>query len=98
VSAARTPPGKAYRGASTTLAQALGGHGTPWPVPAWSRGDRRRRDGLRVAARSTSSNVARQSALRAGLPTSIAGMSVDRQCSSRLIAAAIDAKQIMFDA
>ena len=38
------------------------------------------------------------SALRAGLPASVAGMSVDRQCSSGLMATAIGAKQIVFDA
>ena len=44
---------------------------------------------------STYMNVARQSALRAGLPTSVAGMSVDRQCASGLMAIAIAAKQIV---
>ena len=46
---------------------------------------------------STYMNVARQAALRAGLPTSVAGMSVDRQCASGLMAIAIAAKQIVCD-
>ena len=42
-------------------------------------------------------NVARQSALHAGLPTSVAGMSMDRQCASGLMAIATAAKEIMVD-
>ena len=46
---------------------------------------------------STGSNVARQAALRAGLPTSVAGMSMDRQCASGLMAIATAAKEIVVD-
>ena len=46
---------------------------------------------------SQGGNVARQSLLRAGLPTSVAGMSVDRQCASGLMAIAIAAKEIVDD-
>ena len=42
-------------------------------------------------------NVARQCALRAGLPTSVAGMTVDRQCASGLMAIATAAKEIIDD-
>jgi acetyl-CoA C-acetyltransferase len=42
-------------------------------------------------------NVARQCALRAGLPVTVAGMSVDRQCASGLMAIATAAKQIIHD-
>jgi acetyl-CoA C-acetyltransferase len=42
-------------------------------------------------------NVARQAALRAGLPDTVAGMSVDRQCASGLMAIATAAKQIIQD-
>ena len=42
-------------------------------------------------------NIARQAALRAGLPDSVAGMSVDRQCASGLMAIATAAKQIIND-
>ena len=43
------------------------------------------------------SNVARQSALRAGLPETVAAMSLDRQCSSGMMAIATAAKEIMHD-
>lgn len=43
------------------------------------------------------SNVGRQVALAAGLPDSVPGMSLDRQCSSGLMAIATAAKQIMHD-
>jgi len=46
---------------------------------------------------TTGVNVARECALRAGLPVSVAGMSVDRQCASGLMGIAIAAKQIMVD-
>jgi acetyl-CoA C-acetyltransferase len=46
---------------------------------------------------ATGSNVARQIALRAGLPVTVSGMTLDRQCSSGLMAVATAAKQIMYD-
>ena len=46
---------------------------------------------------STGYNIGRQAALRAGLPTSVAGMSVDRQCASGLMAVSIAAKEIIQD-
>ena len=101
VSTARTPIGKAYRGAfNDTQAQTLGGHAIAAAV------ERAKIEGAEVddviigaalQQGSTGSNVARQSALRAGLPTSVAGMSVDRQCASGLMAIAIAAKQIIVD-
>ena len=42
-------------------------------------------------------NIGRQAALRAGLPTSVPGQSLDRQCSSGLMAIATAAKQIVHD-
>src|SRR5699024_12739943 len=45
---------------------------------------------------SQGSNVARQGALRAGLPVTVPGMSIDRQCSSGLMAIATAAKQVLF--
>jgi acetyl-CoA acetyltransferase len=42
-------------------------------------------------------NIARTALLRAGLPVSVAGMSIDRQCSSGLMAIATAAKQIITD-
>jgi acetyl-CoA C-acetyltransferase len=46
---------------------------------------------------ATGFNVARQAALRAGLPDAVPGMTVDRQCASGLMAVSIAAKQIVVD-
>jgi acetyl-CoA C-acetyltransferase len=53
--------------------------------------------GAAVQQGSQGGNVARQSALRAGLPVTIAGMSVDRQCASGLMAIATAAKEVIHD-
>ncbi|MGZ2790665.1 acetyl-CoA C-acyltransferase, partial [Pseudomonas aeruginosa] len=42
-------------------------------------------------------NIARQVALRAGLPVTTSGMSIDRQCSSGLMTIATASKQVVFD-
>ncbi len=101
VSTARTPIGKAYRGAfNDTQAQALGGHAIKHAV------ERARIDpaeiedvimGAALQQGSTGQNTARQCAMRAGLPTSVAGMSLDRQCASGLMGIAVAAKQIVCD-
>jgi acetyl-CoA C-acetyltransferase len=46
---------------------------------------------------TTGQNVARQIALRAGMPVTVSGMTIDRQCSSGLMAVATAAKQVMYD-
>jgi acetyl-CoA C-acetyltransferase len=101
VAAARTPIGKAYRGAfNNTQAQTLGGHAIAAAVER-SRIDPGEVDdvviGTAMQQGSTGGNIARQAALRAGLPTSVAGMSLDRQCASGLMAIATGAKQIIAD-
>lgn len=101
VSTARTPIGKAYRGAfNDTQAQTLGGHAIASAVER-SGVDKAEIDDVIMGAAlqqgSTGTNVARQSLLRAGLPTSVAGQSIDRQCSSGLMAIATAAKQIISD-
>jgi acetyl-CoA C-acetyltransferase len=101
VSTARTPIGRAYRGAfNDTQAQTLGGHAIEHAV-ARAGVDKAEVDDVVIGAAlqqgSTYMNVARQAALRAGLPTSVAGQSVDRQCASGLMAIAIAAKQIVVD-
>jgi len=101
VAAARTPIGKAYRGAfNNTQAQSLAGHAIAAAV-ARSGIDPGEVDDVVMGAAmqqgSTGYNVARQAALRAGLPTSVAGMSLDRQCASGLMAIATGAKQIIVD-
>src|SRR5699024_9310712 len=101
VSTARTPIGTAYRGAcNDTQAQELAGHVIKHAV---------RRPGVEAgqaehvcpgAARQQGrqrSTVARPGALRAGLPVTVPGMSLDRQCSSGLMAIATAAKQVLFD-
>jgi acetyl-CoA C-acetyltransferase len=101
VSTARTPIGRAYRGAfNDTQAQTLGGHAIEQAVKRAGVDPAEIDDVVMGAAMqqgSTYMNVARQAALRAGLPTSVAGMSVDRQCASGLMAIAIAAKQIICD-
>jgi acetyl-CoA C-acetyltransferase len=101
VSTARTPIGKAYRGAfNDTQAQTLGGHVI---ANALNRAHVEGGEvddvvmGAALQQGSTGYNVARQCALRAGLPTSVAGMSVDRQCASGLMGISIAAKEIVND-
>ncbi len=101
VSTARTPIGKAYRGAfNDTQAQALGGHVIAAAL-ARAHVEGAEVDDVVIGAAmqqgSTGYNIGRQAALRAGLPTSVAGMSVDRQCASGLMAIATAAKEIVHD-
>jgi len=101
VSTARTPIGKAYRGAfNDTQAQALGGHAIASAVERAGVEKDEIDDvimGAAIQQGSTHQNVARQCAMRAGLPTSIAAMSLDRQCASGLMGIATAAKQIISD-
>ncbi|GFZ98733.1 acetyl-CoA C-acyltransferase [Nesterenkonia alkaliphila] len=101
VSTARTPIGKAYRGAfNDTQAQELAGHAISHAVSRAGIDGAEVDDvvlGAALQQGSTGSNIARQAALRAGLPDSVAGMSVDRQCASGLMAIATAAKQIIHD-
>lgn len=101
VSTARTPIGKAYRGAfNDTQGQHLAAHAI---AGALHRADIAGAEiddlvlGCAMPQGTTGVNVARQAALRAGLPTTVAGMTVDRQCASGLMAIAIAAKQIIVD-
>ena len=101
VSTARTPIGKAYRGAfNNTQAQTLGSVAIAAAVERAGIAPANVDDVVMGAAMqqgSTGGNIARQCALRAGLPTSVAGMSLDRQCASGLMAVATAAKQIVVD-
>jgi acetyl-CoA C-acetyltransferase len=101
VSTARTPIGKAYRGAfNDTQAQALGGHVIANALARASVEGGEVDDvvmGAALEQGSQGGNIARQCVLRAGLPTSVAGMSVDRQCASGLMGIAIAAKEIVDD-
>ncbi|MDB5510618.1 MAG: acetyl-CoA acetyltransferase [Enterovirga sp.] len=101
VSTARTPIGKAYRGAfNDTQAQALGGHAIAQAVKRAGIDPGEVEDvvmGAALQQGSSGGNVARQSLLRAGLPATVAGQSMDRQCASGLMAIATAAKEIMVD-
>ncbi|MGI9362421.1 MAG: acetyl-CoA C-acyltransferase [Parasphingorhabdus sp.] len=101
VSTARTPLSKSMRGAfNATHPVELGS----WSVKAAF--ERAGLDGAEIddvvigAANQSgaqSSNIGRQIALRAGLPVDVAAMTMDRQCSSGLMAIATAAKQIIVD-
>lgn len=101
VSTARTPLAKAIRGAFNAT--------HPVQLGAWSVAAAVERAGLSgddvddviIGAASQGGaqgfNMGRQIALRAGLPVDVAGMTIDRQCSSGLMAIATAAKQIIVD-
>ena len=101
VSTARTPIGKAYRGAfNDTQAQALGGHAISHAVKRAGIDPAQIEDvviGAAIQQGSTGYNIGRQAALRAGLPDTVSGMSLDRQCASGLMAIATAAKEITQD-
>jgi acetyl-CoA C-acetyltransferase len=101
VSTARTPIGRAYRGAfNDTQAQTLAGHVVAEAVRRTGIDPAEVEDvvlGAALQQGSTGFNVARQAAIRAGLPVSVAGMTIDRQCSSGLMAIATAAKEIVHD-
>lgn len=101
VSTARTPIGKAYRGAfNNTPAGALGAHAISNAVSRAGIDPAEIDDvvmGCNMQHGTSAWNVARISLLRAGLPVSVSGQSIDRACSSGLMAISIAAKQIMVD-
>ena len=101
VSTARTPIGKAYRGAfNNTQGQELAGHAIAEAVKRAGIDGGLVEDvilGCALQQGSTGGNVARQALLRAGLPVTVSGMSMDRQCSSGLMAIATAAKNVMVD-
>ena len=101
VSTARTPIGKAFRGAfNDTQAQELAGHAIAESVRR-AKVEKHEIDDVIIGAAgqqgTQQGNIARQSLLRAGLPTSVAGMSLDRQCASGMMAIATAAKEITED-
>ncbi|MGB3551440.1 MAG: acetyl-CoA C-acyltransferase, partial [Candidatus Binatus sp.] len=101
VATARTPIGKAYRGAFNDI------ESPSMAAPIILEAIKRARiepgeiDDLIMGAAlqqgSQGFNVGRQCAMAAGLPKSVAGQSVDRQCSSGLMSISMAAKQIMVD-
>jgi acetyl-CoA C-acetyltransferase len=101
VATARTPIGKAYRGAfNNTSSPELAGHAIASALAKVDLDPALVEDVVLGAAASQGTsgfNVARQAALRAGLPVTVAGQTIDRQCSSGLMAVATAAKQILHD-
>jgi len=101
VSTARTPIGKAYRGAfNNTHGATLGGHAIQHAV------ERARVDpgeiedvlmGCAMPEGATGGNIARQCALRAGLPVTTSGATINRFCSSGMQAIAMAAQRIIVD-
>ncbi len=101
VSTARTPIGKAYRGAfNNTEAPTLGGHAVKHAVERAGVDPAEIEDvimGCAMPQGSQGQNVGRQVALAGGLPVTTAGMTVDRQCSSGMMAIALAAKTVVCD-
>jgi acetyl-CoA C-acetyltransferase len=101
VSTARTPIGKAYRGAFNDI------ESPSMAAPVIREALKRAKvepgevdDVIMGAALQQGTqgfNIGRQCAIAAGLPVSVAGQSVDRQCSSGLMSISMAAKQIMVD-
>jgi len=101
VAAARTPIGKAYRGAFNNLeAPSLGA------VPIAAAVERAGINGSDVddvimgcamPQGTQFPNIGRLAGLAAGLPTSVSGMTIDRQCSSGMMAISTAAKQVIVD-
>ncbi|WP_420393664.1 acetyl-CoA C-acyltransferase [Acuticoccus sp.] len=101
VSTARTPIGRAYRGAfNDTQAQRLGGHVVAEAIRRAGIEPSDVEDvviGAALQQGSSGYNVGRQVALSAGMPVTVAGMSMDRQCASGMMAIATAAKQVLHD-
>src|SRR5688572_12444610 len=100
VSTARTPIGRAYKGAfNITPSPTLAAHAIRAAV-ARAGIDPAEVDDVIIGAalqQGVQATIGRTAALRAGLPVSVAGMSIDRQCASGLMAIATAAKQVIVD-
>jgi acetyl-CoA C-acetyltransferase/acetyl-CoA acyltransferase len=101
VSTARTPIGRAYKGAfNATPGATLGALSL---APAIERAGLEPGEiddvvwGAVLTQGTQAGNIGRQVALRAGCPVSVSAQTIDRQCSSGLMAIAIAAKQIIVD-
>ncbi len=101
VSTARTPIGKAYRGAlnntdgATLLGEAIKAAVARAEVDPGSVEDVVM--GAAMQQGTTGGNIARKALLRAGLPVSVSGTTVDRLCASGLQAIAIAARSVIYD-
>lgn len=101
VSTARTPIGRAFKGAfNNTKSPTLMGHAIKHAVSRAGIDGAEIDDaiiGTVLAGGSAGMNIARNSVLAAGLPVTVSGQTIDRQCSSGLMAIATAAKQIIVD-
>ncbi|HEX6572323.1 MAG TPA: hypothetical protein VF055_09885, partial [Steroidobacteraceae bacterium] len=101
VATARTPIGKAFRGAfNDTEGTTLAGHAVAEAVRRAGVAPAEVEDvvlGCAVPQGTTGQNIARFAALRAGLPVTVPGMTVERACSSGLMAVASAARHIVVD-
>lgn len=101
VSAARTPIGRAYKGAFNNLeAPSLSSFAVNAAIQRAGVSTDEIEDcifGASIQQGTQAANLGRQVAMASGLPTSVAGMTIDRQCSSGLMAIATAAKQIVMD-
>ena len=101
VSTARTPIGKAYRGAFNNLeSPTMASYAIKAAVERAGVDPKEIDDCIMGAAMQQGSqggNVARQCAIRSELPVEVAGMTIDRQCSSGLMSIATAAKQVTVD-
>ncbi|MBI3706888.1 MAG: acetyl-CoA C-acyltransferase [Proteobacteria bacterium] len=101
VSTARTPIGRAYRGGfNLTHGAALAGHAIGHAVARAKVDPAEIEDcvfGCAMPEGATGGNIARQAAIRAGLPATTAGMTVNRFCSSGLQTIAIAAQRVVME-
>ena len=101
VSTARTPIGKAYRGAFNNLESPTMGAAAIEAAVERAGVEKGEVDdvvmGCAMQQGTQGNNVARQCAIRAGMPVEVSGMTMDRQCSSGLMAIATAAKQVVID-
>ncbi|QPQ54008.1 acetyl-CoA C-acyltransferase [Allosphingosinicella flava] len=100
VSTARTPIGKAYRGAfNATPSPTLAAHAIRAAVERSGVDPAEIEDVIMGAAlqQGVQTTIGRTAALRSGLPVTVSGMSIDRQCASGLMSIATAAKQVIVD-
>ena len=101
VSAARTPIGRAYRGAfNATPGPTLGAHSLKAAVARAGLEGGEIDDvvwGCVLTQGGQAANIARLAALRAGLPVTVSAQTIDRQCSSGLMAIATASRQVVMD-
>ena len=101
VSTARTPIGRAYKGAlNATQSPTMGGWVIKEAVKRAGINPAEVDDvimGCALSQGTSGANVGRMVALAGGLPVTVSGMTIDRQCSSGMMAIATAAKQIICD-